>query len=781
MLQHILKVAFRNHTRYKAQSFITLLSLAISFAFISLAAYWNRYEHTFDSFLADYDRIYQIGSKTTGRKQISNVSYFGLHSHLMDYYHEVDKACGVIGEWDNDRLVEVNDRVVQAGCEKITPEAIDVFGIQWVEGNRNVESWNENEVAVSEEIVRKVCGKVSPVGQKLILREEDGETIKDEYRIAAVFKTWPKHSNFDFHILKKLVRRAHKPTPYYTYVRLHPNADYNRFLNRLKTDTIINIAGVGVSYNTLTPMSEVHIKFPKEKRNLRLNDVKLFTGAAILLAVCALLNYLTLFVSRLRNRGRDMALRAICGSSSWQLGALLMAEYLILLLGSLFFSMMFIELFYNGFMDLSRLKIDRLTVYAGCGYLLLFVFGLAAVLSLIPILYFKNKTLRVQIDSTPIRLGKNRFRIAGVCTQLFISLLFIFCSTVMIKQLHYLIHADIQIERKHIASISCGIGDDRIKDILRQIPSVTEMVTVDFPLYPSFNATVHTFKGITGGQYVEVPAWNFYIDQDIARFYGLRMKEGQESFDLKPGEYLINETFANQLGGIDPIGKVLRVNKYIKGVVKGIVYDYQYQPPTEAVRALYFQQQKQSVEGEGYYVRNVVVAFKYTGEFSECQSAIEKAFKNAGVKKDEYTLYDGETVYNNYLSKELNLLKLLNILTVISVLIALFGVYAQISQECERQRKNIAIRKVFGAQIKDILLMFFKEYMMQVVTAAALAFPIGYVLMKRWLLGYSRQTGVGIEVFLGILLGMAILVSLCIGWHVWRAANENPATAVKKE
>jgi ABC-type lipoprotein release transport system permease subunit len=115
------------------------------------------------------------------------------------------------------------------------------------------------------------------------------------------------------------------------------------------------------------------------------------------------------------------------------------------------------------------------------------------------------------------------------------------------------------------------------------------------------------------------------------------------------------------------------------------------------------------------------------------------------------------------------------------VLIARFGVYALILQVCERQRKNIAILKVYGAQVKDILMMFFKQYMLQVVIAAAFAFPIGYALMKRWLENYSRQTSVGIEVFLGIFIGMAFLVLLCIGWHVWRAANENPATAVKKE
>lgn len=189
---------------------------------------------------------------------------------------------------------------------------------------------------------------------------------------------------------------------------------------------------------------------------------------------------------------------------------------------------------------------------------------------------------------------------------------------------------------------------------------------------------------------------------------------------------------------------------------------------------------------------STTIAFKYTGDFADCEAAIKKAFSKLEPDPDDpdaqtifyrypLNIKDGETVYKSYLTSEFNLLKLLNIITIISLLIALFGVYALILQECERQRKSIAIRKVYGAQVKDILMMFFKEYMMQVVIASALAFPIGYVLMKRWLEGYSRQTNMGIEVFLGILIGMVLLVSLCIGWHVWRAANENPATAVKKE
>ena len=503
----------------------------------------------------------------------------------------------------------------------------------------------------------------------------------------------------------------------------------------------------------------------RTKLNVSLNDVKLFAGAASLLAVCALVNYLTLFISRLRNRGRDMALRTICGSSSLQIGTLLMVEYLLLLLGALVFSMIFIEMVYRDFVELAQIEIQRSTVYAGCGYLLLFILGLATVLSSIPILYFRQKTLRVQMEAEPVRLGKNRFRIAGVCVQLFISMLFIFCVTVMIKQMHYLIHADINIERKNIASLMVAdMQADQIMDVLRQFPMITEMVPSNDPLYPADPSYGKIGINEFDGRGVKIYADCFTINSDIARFYGLRMKEGIENFELAGyREAFINETFAKQLGDPDPIGKIFN-DVYI---IKGIFHDFAYQPPTEPVRAVFLRKS---------FPNSNRVSFRYTGNYADCKSAIEKALEG-----EFYYLHDGETIYKGYIESELNLLKLLNIITVISILIALFGVYALILQECERQRKSIAVRKVFGAQVKDILMMFFREYMMQVVIAAALAFPIGYVLMKRWLEGYNRQTNIGIEVFLGIFLGMAILVLLCIGWHVWRAANENPATAVKKE
>lgn len=114
--------------------------------------------------------------------------------------------------------------------------------------------------------------------------------------------------------------------------------------------------------------------------------------------------------------------------------------------------------------------------------------------------------------------------------------------------------------------------------------------------------------------------------------------------------------------------------------------------------------------------QNRYIAF--TGDFDTHEKAISDMLNKEGIKY--FSIKDGERTYDEYLKSENNLLKLLGIVTLVSLLIALFGIYALIVQSCEQHRKGIALRKVHGAQVKDILTMFFKQYMVQVLVASAI-------------------------------------------------------------
>ena len=189
------------------------------------------------------------------------------------------------------------------------------------------------------------------------------------------------------------------------------------------------------------------------------------------------------------------------------------------------------------------------------------------------------------------------------------------------------------------------------------------------------------------------------------------------------------------------------------------------------------------------------IAFKYEGDFSVVEKKFldifesKKDFKFKNEKTHElferlenkYSIVDCEAEYRKMLKPEYNILKLLGVIFVVSLLIALFGIYALVVQACEKHRKEIAIRKVNGARVIDILSLFFYQYMQQVVVAAIIAFPVGFWVIKRWLEQYSLQTEISFWVFLLVFLTTALLVTICVGWHVWQAANENPAHVIRKE
>ena len=154
----------------------------------------------------------------------------------------------------------------------------------------------------------------------------------------------------------------------------------------------------------------------------------------------------------------------------------------------------------------------------------------------------------------------------------------------------------------------------------------------------------------------------------------------------------------------------------------------------------------------------------------------KEAYPNATVQ-----LTNTEEEYNKFLTSENALLRMLTILSMVCILISVFGIYSQIVLTCEQRRKEIAIRKVNGANVKDILAMFGQEYAVLLAIASVIAFSIGYAIMKHWLESYTLQTPVSWWIFACIFVGIAIVIALSIGFRVWKAANENPADVVKSE
>ena len=241
----------------------------------------------------------------------------------------------------------------------------------------------------------------------------------------------------------------------------------------------------------------------------------------------------------------------------------------------------------------------------------------------------------------------------------------------------------------------------------------------------------------------------------------------------------INEILARRMGWENPIGKtfVASVGDNIKNTltVIGVYKDILCDSPTEkAVPAIGL-----PISWERYEYSSVHFKFKPGTWPTLRQKIIDFGKEKLGwISSVEPRTYDEQ--YAPMLVSENNLQQLLNITTSVCILIALFGVWSMIMLTCEQRRKEIAVRKVFGATTKDILDMFFLEYMALQGVAALVAFPVGYACMKPWLEQYVVQTEIPWWIYVGIFMAVALLVALCVGWRVWKTAKAHPADEIAK-
>ena len=177
---------------------------------------------------------------------------------------------------------------------------------------------------------------------------------------------------------------------------------------------------------------------------------------------------------------------------------------------------------------------------------------------------------------------------------------------------------------------------------------------------------------------------------------------------------------------------------------------------------------------------NHVLIKYHEGSWPELRHRVDSLFASDYPEVD-YNLVNVMDEYETYLKSENLLMRLLAFVSIVCILMSAFGIFSMVTLNCERRRKEMAIRKINGARVKDILGLFALEYLWLLGIASAIAFPVGYILMKRWLENYVEQIPLSWWLYMVIFLCMALMIALCISWRIWRVAKENPAEVVKRE
>ncbi len=776
MITHYFKVAFRNLWKYRTQNIISILGLAAGFICFALSALWIRYELTYDDFHKGAERIYYVRTtEKTSENGLSSVTPLPLAGYLRSVYPDIEDACSV-QSWPIQVEHPETKKLEAASFLAVDSTTLRFFGIKIMEGSRDFLIHRSGKIALTEEYAAKLFPDQSPLGQYLNV---DGE----KKEVCAVVAGWSRHSSLCYDLLSPL------PTGWamnwnislvYTFLKFKPGVDRNTCIRRLEDKVIEQPGDDGQKVLLelqLTPLNRKHSDRPGKYDDagpVKLYHVQLFAWAGILLIACSLLNYLGVFISQLRLRSREMALRIVCGSSGLNLSGLLLTELLWLLGISLLLGLAGMELCLSSFIGLVGIVDSRAEIYQEALLYLGGVIGVTLIASYLPISYFRRHNLQTFLHTgTTGASGENWFRKGCLWLQLVISLGFIFCTAIMLKQLYFLNHTDLGVERSQRATAFINTEyEPSLCAQLQQRPEVVRVVNNGASLLPP---TTHQYwrdltnwPGKPEGVQEDLSVRQIETSREVMDFYGIHLVQG-EMPDFREGseEILINETLCRKLQLDDPVGVRLWDNMVIKGVVR----DFQVQEPTSPVFPTFFQYLRKSSKVPAS------VLIEYRGEWAPLKDTLSRWAEQEGILSMK--LISTEEAYENYLKSERLLMHLLEVVSGVCILVSLFGVYSLVTLSCEQRRKEIAIRKVNGATVEEIFRMFFREYLLLLGLAALVAFPVGTLIMRSWLENYTMQTSLSFWLYLLILCGVALCMASGMGWRVWKAARQNPAEVIK--
>ena len=787
MIKHCLKIAIRNLVKYKVQSAVSILGLAVGFVCFSLSLYWIHYEMTYDHFRQNADRIYMVRTNdeyTEGK--ISTRVPYSLAAYLAQHFPDIAVAAPfhLISE-----RISVNDKYQDAVFSSADSAWMNLMDIRIIKGNRNFMLPKDNaEIAITEEAAKKWFRTEDPIGKEV-------KMLRRTKKICAIVQAENRHTNFPFDFIGN--PELGKTWWYITWsilIKVKPDTDIEELESKINANLPAELKQVTLTRKTgieriiLTPLSKLH--YAKDFRDdkeagITFQYIIYFSIAGILIITCALINYLTLFINRMRVRQREMALRMIHGANIRSLVSLLTVEFLLLLACAVTTGFLLIEICFPSFIELTGIDTAKSSLY-GEAFLFIGLISLIILTAIIGLLYILyHRSLHLSLRYNTGRSTGTQLRRGSIVLQLFVCLSFIGWTVLINQQLDYLRHRDLGLKIKNRGSFSV-MGDMDYTPLIRKIkelPMITEVMQPDYyPIVSQLTAIgqFDNWEGLDIPIDTPVPVKLFLGKEDFFRFYDITLLAGEWLDDLSTYEdIIINESLARRMGWSpqEAIGKHI-IQSYITYTIVGVVKDCHYGAPTLPIPHTGFLVGEQM----GLMQRSAGILFKYKeGTWNECRKALEHLYQTECSPENILRLNSEEEVYNNYLRSEEMLTRLLSFASLVCILTAMFGIYSLVTLTCEQRRKEIAIRKVNGATVWSILFLFFREYLIMLCIAALFAFPITYVIIKQWILNYVRQVSISPLPFILILIGLALTVIAGISWRVWKAANENPAEVIKNE
>ena len=782
-------------------NFVKILCLVLGLAISSVIIAEIYFEQTYDTYFPGWERTYQIsevGSMPSfnGSKPFSfNQTSGAIAPGVKDYAPMVEAATRFV-DMDKEQCKLENQNSMEANVLMADSCFFDIFPQKILMGKAKETLSRPLYCMIDSKLAEQIGGNV--VGKHFTIPEYPGKT----FTIGGIFESFPWGASLhNRQILVSLCSIGDLwgydgrnqwvgNDNYFSYIRLakgHEISELRPYIKKMKKDHFTAEAtqtpGFTLDYE-FTILSEVFTQ------NSYIKMMGWILGIiAFVLLFTSVMNYLLIIVGNLVTRSREMAVRKCYGAEPKNIHAIIFSEALVHVGLAVILAAVLVFLCKGTIENFLSAPISTLVFNRGSWILVSICLLVLLVGGLVPG-WLYNK-IPVAIAFRGYNENRNRWKLALLGVQFVISGLLFSLLFVVNQQYSLMVNMNPGYNYENVAIVHVDAinGDQRSRCLseIKRMPDVKEVAsTCSVPLESyAVNGNNLSLPDDRKSLQIVHDAWG--VDDNYFRMMGIDFVQGSFFTERNDSsrQVIIDEALAKRLTTLGhwkdgAVGKRVWISSHcnedetmtICGVVKNIKYG--------------------TVTSEGAEFKNIPYVYFYSPRtapymlvkfnnltedaLTKLRNKVQSMYPNNAV-----TVLDYESEFKAQYASQLNFRNGILVAGIVTMIIALFGLVGYTSDEVNRRRKEIAIRKVNGAKVKDILRIFLKD-IMKIALPCIIVGDLGaWLIARQWLMSFSEKITMTPLLFIGVTIILLVIIGLSVVINCYKVANSNPVKYLKDE
>jgi putative ABC transport system permease protein len=774
-----IRQVFKALMKFKISTWLTVLSLVISFMGIITLVLYVSFEKSFDRFGKDSNSVYRLETLEYDCSVPAAIS-----DAVKDKVPGIDKLVTMTfwgGKTTTEGMMK-NNTSINASLLYSSEQFFDVFPFRMEIGDKANALTEPYSVVLTKKFSKSLFGDKNPLGETVFINNEP-------FKVTAVMQDFPENSSFSADCVPSFSTLAKK----YDWVKTWSEWSFNIFVKLDPGKDPVAVAKTieglpeisehlkdmqtkhpGQAFIKFMPLKKIH--FVAEGSYSYVNPVMLnvFILLALILAVMGAVNFINFSTSQAPARAKSLSIMRVLGSRRGHAMGQIVSESVILSVISFIVALLIFSMVSSHIESL--FKINGLGFSGRSWYLIVFLlfavlFGIIA--GLYPSRYITSSPLAQTIKGNIRFTGKGKVFRNGLIVLQFVFTIGLLASAFIIeKQINYWKGFDIGIKKDNVVYINTSSEIQKhYQAFADELLKNRELTDYTYSQFIPGNVQMGWGREIDG-QYIQLKCWP--VDERFLDFFGIQITEGRKfSRDTKAdiNGFILNEAAVKDFGWKDPLAKQMEGFDF-KGPVIGIAKNFNFSSLKEDIGAMQFWLTDTR--------KNVLMLRANTGNYTQLFSYIKKTAQKFDPENPVEPRFLNDSL-NKLYAKEERMGYFIEFVALWCMLLAITGLLGLVVFICRDRIKEIGIRKVNGATIPEILQLINMEFIRWVAVSFVIAVPVAWIGMHKWVETFAYKTSLNWWVFVLAGLITFLIAILTVTLQSYKAATRNPVDALRYE